>query len=76
MLTFLDFMAGELRARRRELNLDISQKAMIVCDMASQHSSKKFAALKEAWSQQHNAVSHSHYIAVLLYLGFGCKIKR
>lgn len=51
MLTFLDFMAGELRARRRELNLDISQKAMIVCDMASQHSSKKFAALKEAWSQ-------------------------
>ncbi|CAK9044101.1 Malate dehydrogenase 2 [Durusdinium trenchii] len=56
MLTFLDFMAGELRARRRELNLDISQKAMIVCDMASQHSSKKFAALKEAWSQQHNAV--------------------
>ncbi|CAK9009730.1 Uncharacterized protein SCF082_LOCUS10393, partial [Durusdinium trenchii] len=49
-------MAEELRARRRELNLDISHKAMIICDMASQHSAKKFAALKRAWVEQHNAV--------------------
>ncbi|CAK9104139.1 Uncharacterized protein SCF082_LOCUS48622 [Durusdinium trenchii] len=49
-------MAEELRARRRALNLDLSAKAMIVCDMAPQHSAKKFAALKQAWMDQHNAV--------------------
>lgn len=60
MLTFLEFMAEELRARRRALNLDLSAKAMIVCDMAPQHSAKKFAALKQAWMDQHNAVPSFH----------------
>ena len=68
MLTFLDFMAEELRARRRELNLDISHKAMIICDMASQHSAKKFAALKRAWVEQHNAVPGLYLSALLVYI--------
>ncbi|CAK9054369.1 Malate dehydrogenase 2 [Durusdinium trenchii] len=42
MLSFLDHMAGELRARRQELNLDLSHRALLICDMASQHSAKKF----------------------------------
>ena len=33
-MSFLDHMAGELRARRQELNLDLSHRALLICDMA------------------------------------------
>ncbi|CAK8999424.1 unnamed protein product, partial [Durusdinium trenchii] len=55
MMSFLEHMAGELRARRRQLNLDRSHKALLICDFASQHSSKKYRHLKEQWMLQHNA---------------------
>lgn len=53
-------MAGELRARRRQLNLDRSHKALLICDFASQHSSKKYRHLKEQWMLQHNAETFIH----------------
>ena len=59
-MSFLEHMAGELRARRRQLNLDRSHKALLICDFASQHSSKKYRHLKEQWMLQHNAETFIH----------------
>lgn len=55
MIDYLAFLAEELRHRRKALNLKWSDKCLILCDQASQHSSKKFATLKEQWMAQHNA---------------------
>lgn len=60
MMAFLEQMAGELRLRRRQLGLDLSHRALLVCDFASQHSSKKFRCLKEAWMRQHHAAAFIH----------------
>lgn len=54
MMAFLEFYAGELRERRRQLKLTLKDRALLLCDQATQHSSKKFEALKLAWMSQHN----------------------
>ena len=57
MLTFLEFFAGELRERRKRLGLGLEHRALLLCDQATQHSSKKFEALKQRWMEQHNVES-------------------
>ena len=53
-LAYLNFLAGELRSRRRALGLSLKDAAMVICDCASQHSSLKFPSLKREWMRQHN----------------------
>lgn len=57
--TFLDYMCfleGEIRSRRRALGLDITARALVICDCASQHSIKKFFSIKDRWCKKHNVV--------------------
>lgn len=54
MIDYLAFFAEELRQRRKRLNLSIKDRCILLCDFASQHSSHKFASIKEAWCRQHN----------------------
>ena len=56
MLEYLGFLAGELRARRRDLGLSLGDRALVLCDHASQHSWAKYRKFKEEWSRQHNVV--------------------
>lgn len=57
MVEYLDFLGGELRQRRRLLQVGLDHRALIMCDHASQHSSKKYSAYKQQWCDRHNAVS-------------------
>ena len=69
MLSFLSFLEGELCQRRKQHGLSLSDKCLILCDYASQHSSRKFSAsqhssrkftsMKETWCRQHNADTRS-----------------
>lgn len=51
---YLEFLAKEVRARRRSLNLSLKHRCLVFCDAATQHSSDKYARLQEAWQEQHN----------------------
>ena len=53
---YLDFLAQEVRERRKALHLKHTDAALIICDNASQHASSKFRAFKEEWMRTHNAV--------------------
>ena len=55
-LTYLKFLEGEIRQRRKQLNLSLDDRCLILCDTACQHSSQKFKMLKDAWCEQHNVV--------------------
>lgn len=57
MLSYLRFLSEELRARRRTLGLGQSAKALIICDMATQHAATKFEETKKNWESQNNAAS-------------------
>ena len=54
MLSYLQFFGEELRERRRRLGLTLEDRALLICDSACQHSSKKFVILKDAWAKQFN----------------------
>ena len=57
MCEFLDFFAGELRARRRALGLKITDRCLLIADSASQHSSNRFAAFKAEVCRRHNVAT-------------------
>ena len=65
---YLEFLSGELRLRRKQLGLSLADKALIICDSASQHSSKKFPILKQRWSEQNNCEPWMARIAEAFYL--------
>ncbi|CAL1171482.1 unnamed protein product [Cladocopium goreaui] len=54
MVEYLEFFAQELRQRRKALGLKHSDRCLLICDHASQHSCKHFAAFKAVWCEQHN----------------------
>ena len=54
MMTYLAFLGGEIRAKRRSLGLTIADRCMVICDCATQHTSKTYEQLRSAWCQQHN----------------------
>ena len=56
MVEYLEFFAQELRQRRKALGLKHSDRCLLICDHASQHSCKHFAAFKAVWCEQHNVV--------------------
>ena len=53
---YLMFLTEELRFRRRQLKLSHEHKALIVCDMATQHVAAKYHKMRELWCEQNNAV--------------------
>lgn len=55
-MDYLSFLEKEIRCRRRMLKLDRSAAALVICDCASQHSLKKYAAMKRAWCENNNVV--------------------
>ena len=65
MCVYLQFLAGEIRHRRRQLGLDHGARALILCDQATQHSSRKFKTIREQWSKQHNVESWSGSFGIL-----------
>lgn len=54
LMVYLDFLAEELRLRRRQLNLDRSARALIMMDQAGAHMSQTYKRLQENWASQHN----------------------
>lgn len=56
MQIYLDFLAEEMRSKRRQLELPHSERALIICDQATQHCAKKYEQLLNVWQTQHNAV--------------------
>jgi hypothetical protein len=68
-LDYLQFLEQELRARRKLLNLPLSEKALVLCDAAAQHSIKKYRAIKERWMQKNNCVPRFKTCKVVLQSG-------
>lgn len=58
LLDYLEFLTEELRTRRKELHLDRSHACLVICDCATQHSMRKYAALKAAWQEHQNCVPY------------------
>ena len=63
-LSFLQFLGEELRERRRRLNLSHSDKALVICDQATQHTASKYDELRHQWCLQHNCVSCTSLLAL------------
>lgn len=57
MIQYLGFLEKEIRHRRRSLGLTLKDTCMVVCDQASQHTTKRYEALRKAWCQQHNVTA-------------------
>lgn len=55
-ITYLDFLEGEIRAKRRSLELSHDSPCLVICDAATQHSSTRFTRLRETWSTRNNAM--------------------
>lgn len=76
-LEYMEFLTGEVRARRRQLGLDRKATALIICDCASQHAIEKFFAMKMQWCAQHNIanclayrVFLPKYVSIFIYIYF------
>ena len=54
LMPYLQFLAEELRCRRRQLGLSINDRAMIMMDCAGAHVSKTFKNIQDRWCAQHN----------------------
>ena len=53
---YLEFMAMELRQKRKKLGLGVSSKALILMDKATVHSSITFEPLRERFQRTHNVL--------------------
>ena len=42
MMAYLEFLGEELRAKRRELKVALDQKCLVLCDKATQHTSRRY----------------------------------
>lgn len=68
-MDYLSFLEKEIRCRRRMLKLDRPAAALVICDCASQHSLKKYAAMKRAWCENNNVVPwllESHFYSIVV----------
>lgn len=68
MLCYLNFLAGEIRERRRRYNLPHSARCLILCDQASQHTTKKYELLRKNWCHQHNVAPWLRINKIFLYM--------
>ena len=65
MISYLNFLGEEIRSRRRALKLSHNDACLVLCDHATQHSSKKFVYLKEDFMKKHNAVPRRQMVMFL-----------
>ena len=72
MPEYLEFFAEDLRERRRALGLSLSDACLLLCDHASQHSSKHFASFKSAWCEQHNVVPCLFELSIYIFICVFC----
>ena len=56
LLKYLEFLSVELRLRRKALGLTIADRALIMCDKASVHSSPMFQRQRQNWEREQNAI--------------------
>ncbi len=56
-ISYLSFLAVELRYRRKQLGLTAHDKALIICDQAGAHMSRTYRALQINWCTEHNVES-------------------
>ena len=54
MVEYLDFLTEELRTRSHKYGLQLSDKALVICDDASVHTDGKFAELRKVWEEEQN----------------------
>lgn len=54
MISYLHFLAGEIRQRRRHLGLSLKDACLVICDQASQHTAASFKRMRDEWCVQHN----------------------
>ena len=65
-IKFLDFLAKEVRTRRKMLGLDATARALVLLDQAGAHMSRKYERIQEQWSRQHNIATC--IISVYIYI--------
>lgn len=53
-LDYLAFLSKQLRARRMDLNLDASARALILCDKAAVHQTAAFEEARQRWQTENN----------------------
>ncbi|CAK9022800.1 unnamed protein product [Durusdinium trenchii] len=70
-IKFLDFLAKEVRTRRKMLGLDATARALVLLDQAGAHMSRKYERIQEQWSRQHNIELMGGRSAVPVPGGFG-----
>lgn len=65
---YLEFLAQELRQKRKRLGLGVSSRALILMDKATVHSNTTFAPLRERFERAHNALllhgASYNYVAI------------
>lgn len=70
---YLDFLAIELRRKRKKHGLTASAKALVLMDKAPQHSSSTFKKVRERFERDHNVVlvhgESIHQVAIPAGLG-------
>lgn len=54
LIPYLDFLAGELRARRKALGLTGQHRALILMDQAGAHMSRTFETIQRKWCEENN----------------------
>ena len=66
---YLDFLAEEVRSRRRQLGLTARDKALVMMDQAGAHISKTYRKLQMQWCERHNIeAQHSNAKYVYIYI--------
>ena len=65
---YLQFLAGEIRAKRQQLGLDATHKCLVLCDAAGVHGAGALASIRECFEKEANAI--------LLHGGYACNDSR